>query len=119
MRVMPRPGDSPAELALMSEIDASWNDFVRLRKEMEAAQRREASLRARLRLLHEGLIEGELLIMTITKQQGRLETSIDLPYLWLRLLDKSGAPLKRRLKLEEGTPVSRPDGSQPVPLHPA
>ena len=121
MRVSPKPGDSLEEIALMSEIDTEWKNFIRLRKEMEAAATREGLLRAKLRLLHEGLAEGEVLTLNTSEHQkvnGKLEISSDTPYLWLRTLDKSGNPSKRRLKLDEGARVARPDGSAPVPLHP-
>jgi hypothetical protein len=118
MRVHPKPGDTPEMLELMRVIDFEWETMVRLRKESEAADRRHGLARAKLRLLHEGLVEGEELRMGPTQKKGILEVSADVPYLWLRLLDKAGGPAKRRLKLDEGTRLWRPDGSTPTPWSP-
>lgn len=118
MRVFPEKGDPPHMVELMQAIDFEWNAFIRLRKESEAAATREGLLRAKLRLMHEGLVEGEELCMGPTGQKGIVEVSADLPYLWLRLLDKTGGPSKRRLKLEERARLLRPDGSSPTPWAP-
>lgn len=118
MRVYPYPGDTPEILTLMADIDFEWKEAVRLRKEFEAAQKREGLLRAKLRLLLEGLVEGERLVLTLNGQQGVVEVSADAPYLWLRLTDKAGGKAKRRLKLEENTRVARIDGSVPEAWEP-
>lgn len=118
MRVFPEKGDTPEMAEMMQAIDFEWKEFIRLRKESEAAAKREALLRAKLRLILEGMVEGEELSMAPTGQKGIVEVSTDLPYLWLRLLDKAGAPSKRRLKLDERARLTRPDGSSPMPWAP-
>jgi hypothetical protein len=112
MYVMPQEGDTPEILALKAAIDREWKRTLRLRKAMVASQEQEGLHRARLRLLVENLNEGEKLYIGYTNQVGTLELSGDMPYLWLRALDKSGKPTKRRFKFDEGHPVRRPKQSE-------
>jgi hypothetical protein len=118
MRVTAMPGDSPAEIAVMAEIEYAWQNTLRLKAEIEASFKTEGLLGAKLRKLQEGLVEGEELTLKGSKQRGLLESTPVSPYLWLRLLDKTGCPTKRLIKLDERADVTRPDGSVPTQLHP-
>lgn len=115
MVVFPGPEDSPEMVKLMEAIDRQWKRTVRLRKAMLASDKREGLLRAQLRLMQDGVVEGETLTLLPQGAVGILEVSEDSPHLWLRLTDKAGRPSKRRLKIEMNAVVRRPDGSFPVP----
>lgn len=115
MVVFPGPKDSPEMVELMAAIDRQWKRTVRLRRATDASDKREGLLRAKLRLMQEGLVEGEALTLLPKGEQGTLEVSEKSPHLWLRLKDKAGNPSTRRLKIEENAVVRRPDGSFPVP----
>lgn len=114
MDVFPGPLDSPEMVELMQAIDRQWKRTVRLRKAMDASDKREGLLRAQLRLMQDGLVEGETLTLLPKGVVGTLEVSEKYPYLWLRLTDKGGKPSTRRLKVEVNSVVRRPDGSFPV-----
>lgn len=112
---LPKPNDTPEMLALEQSIERQWQRTLRLQKAMVASDKREGLLRARLRLIQEGLVQGESLTLLPSGETGMLEVSADTPHLWLRLLDKNGAPSKRRLKIQTNSVVMRPDGSAPTP----
>jgi hypothetical protein len=115
MEVFPGPHDSPEMVNLMRDIELEFKRTVRLKKAMDASIKREGLLRAQLRLMQGGLVEGEPLTLALSGESGTLEISADSPYLWLRLASKSGKPSLRRRKIEDSTVVQRPDGTFPTP----
>ena len=111
MRVFPKPGDSKEVVDLMNAIEQKWTSAVSLRKQADAAEVEHNFLRADLRLLMEDLKEGDTVTLHPQGHHGIVEKSSDSPYLYVRLLDKSGNKAKRRIAFAEGVQFTK-NGAQ-------
>jgi hypothetical protein len=100
MDVLPNSNDAPEVATLKAQIGSAWQDQVRLRKELEQAERNEGNFRAQLRLIQEGLAVGDTILLGPKRMYGSVELSHEAPYLWLREIGANGMPTKRRFKID-------------------
>jgi hypothetical protein len=107
MRIDPLPGDSPAVLEIKDAIEKQWEEVKALRKRTAKAEEDYGLLRGRLSLEALGLREGEKITFLPKGPTGIVEISGDSPHLWLRMIDKTGKPLQRRLRFDDDMPFTR------------
>lgn len=100
MDTLPNKDDTPEMAALKKQISDAWAEQVRLHKALETTAKNEGMLRSQLRLLQEGLKEGDTILLGPKKIYGTVEASHDAPYLWVREVGANGNPTKRRFKID-------------------